>query len=271
MVKCKICKSEFESKRALAIHVTKSHVDIGWKFYKRKFENIGSDKFICEICHSYYTTPRGLIVHLNRSENISIDEYIIQYPDIKDQINSYYKIFLRNKYEIDDTTECWNWLGILDRDGYGGFQGLKVHRVFYDMYVGIKSKNSLICHTCDNPKCVNPDHLYEGTHQSNIDDMKNRGRSLTGDRNPAKRKDVRIKISKNNAMLDIKNRDKLSKQMKGRVQPRYNYTIISPDNHEYKINNLFKFCEDMNLKYRSLLETNIYDGWQIINKNVMRE
>jgi len=229
------------------------------------------NKFICKICNSYYATPRGLIVHLKRTENISINDYMIQYPDIKDQINSYYKIFLKNKYNIDDETKCWNWLGYLDRDGYGRFKNILAHRVFYDMYVGITFENSLICHTCDNPKCVNPNHLYEGNQQSNMNDMKNRGRSLIGDKNPAKRKEVRVKISKNNAMLNIKNRDKLSKSLRGRVQPRYNYSIISPDNHEHKTDNLFKFCENMNLEYRAMAEKNIHNGWRIVNKSVMRE
>jgi hypothetical protein len=269
MVKCKICSLEFKTKRALAIHVTKSHKEIKWKLYKRKYENSCINKpFICELCNSCYATPRGLTNHLLKTEKISLNEYYILFPSIKDIINNYYKTFLKSKYTIDDTTKCWNWDGYLDRDGYGFYNTKLAHRLFYEMYIGDTIEGLLICHKCDNPQCVNPNHLYMGTSQDNMDDMVVRHRSLKGNLNPAKRKDVRRKISENNSMLKKEHRDKISKQFKGRKQPRYNYIIISPTNKKYQKNNLFKFCNYMNLNYRPMLElssnqrTN-YNGWMI--------
>jgi len=270
MDKCKICDLEFKSRRALAIHVTKSHKNIKWKLYKRKYENSCiNNPFVCELCNSCYSTPRGLINHLKRTEKLCLSDYSILYPEIQEKINSYYKVFLKNRYIIDNETDCWNWNGTIDRDGYGSYYNKRAHRLFYEMYIGDISDGLLICHKCDNPKCVNPKHLYMGTNQDNMNDMVNRGRSLKGELNPAKRKDVKVKISKNNSMLKQEHRNKLSKKFKGRKKPKYNYFIVSPDNKKYQTNNLFKFCNDMNLNYRSMLELssnqrNTYNNWNIV-------
>lgn len=270
MNKCKICDLEFKSRRALAIHVTKSHKDVKWKLYKRNFESSCiNNPFICELCNSCYATPRGLINHLKRTEKLCINDYSILYPDIKEKINSYYKVFLKNRYIIDIESDCWNWKDKINEDGYGYYNTKLAHRLFYEMYIGDIIEGLLICHTCDNPKCVNPNHLYMGTNQDNMDDMVKRGRSLKGNLNPAKRKEVRKKISKNNPMLKQEHRDKISKKFKGRKKPRYNYTIISSDNKKYQTDNLYKFCIDMNLNYRSMLELSSkqrdeYNNWKIV-------
>jgi hypothetical protein len=75
---------------------------------------------------------------------------------------------------------CWIWKG--SRPGrYGGFvyEGVTIlaHRAAY-----ILDRNELvgerhICHTCDNPQCVRPSHLFAGSHQDNMDDMRIKGRS----------------------------------------------------------------------------------------------
>lgn len=78
-------------------------------------------------------------------------------------------------------TECWEWLALKDKDGYGRFyigkKNLLAHRVAYAAYYKIDPGNLLVCHRCDNPSCVNPAHLWLGSNADNLADMKNKGRS----------------------------------------------------------------------------------------------
>jgi hypothetical protein len=77
---------------------------------------------------------------------------------------------------------CWLWKGAKGgwpyQYGSWAFQGrtLKPHRVVYDYFYGLTSPALDICHTCDVPLCVKPQHLFEGTAQDNIDDMRRKGR-----------------------------------------------------------------------------------------------
>ncbi len=79
---------------------------------------------------------------------------------------------------------CWEWVGSKYRGGYGHFRRkidgkwkmYKTHRYSYEYYTKTDALNNLICHTCDNPSCVNPDHLFIGTPQDNHDDMRSKGR-----------------------------------------------------------------------------------------------
>ncbi len=85
---------------------------------------------------------------------------------------------------------CWNWIGGKDGGGYGSckFFGMtkKVHRLSYELFVGVLDLNKDVCHTCDNPSCAFPGHLFLGTTSDNIQDMlmKNRHRPLKGIMNP---------------------------------------------------------------------------------------
>lgn len=87
---------------------------------------------------------------------------------------------------IEKITEsgCWIWMKYVDKKGYGFCNWQKspeylAHRLSYVLYKGNLDKNLDICHTCDNPSCVNPDHLFAGTHLNNMQDMMNKGRLNT--------------------------------------------------------------------------------------------
>jgi len=77
---------------------------------------------------------------------------------------------------------CWLWLGGTTGEGYGHFyidgQNLYAHRCAFEAVYGHGSLDGLICrHECDNPPCVNPDHLLKGTHHDNAMDSVRRGRA----------------------------------------------------------------------------------------------
>lgn len=83
--------------------------------------------------------------------------------------------------------DCWEWQGYKDRDGYGRLhcnetkKQISAHRFIYEFVKDIKlSKNIFICHNCDNSSCVNPNHLWEGTHEDNMKDMVKKGRGFPG-------------------------------------------------------------------------------------------
>jgi len=89
---------------------------------------------------------------------------------------------------VKKTATCWLWMGKSFTDfGYGRFNnGGKfgkiehAHRVSYKLFVGKIMKNKFILHKCDNPKCVNPGHLFIGTQKDNIMDAITKGRFKPG-------------------------------------------------------------------------------------------
>ena len=84
-----------------------------------------------------------------------------------------------SKVDRRDATECWNWLAGVGRSGYGLFwDGEKVRtasRVAYLFAVSDPGRMQ-VHHTCDNPLCCNPNHLWLGTHTDNMRDMAAKGR-----------------------------------------------------------------------------------------------
>lgn len=85
--------------------------------------------------------------------------------------------------KIEKTTTCWIWTGaIRGKSGYGclKYNGKVVdaHRISYIIHFGTIPNNKLVCHTCDNRKCVNPDHLFLGTYKDNHDDCVKKGRII---------------------------------------------------------------------------------------------
>lgn len=76
---------------------------------------------------------------------------------------------------------CWIWAGCVNSDGYGaiGINGKAIgaHRVAYEQFVGPIAKGMHVLHRCDVRPCVNPDHLYLGTHADNMGDREQRGRA----------------------------------------------------------------------------------------------
>jgi hypothetical protein len=83
-----------------------------------------------------------------------------------------------NNIIIDN--ECWIWTKNKDQCGYGNFcfnsKQIKAHRFSFIIFKGEIKKGNLILHSCDNPSCVNPNHLSQGTSRDNVRDSMNKGR-----------------------------------------------------------------------------------------------
>lgn len=86
---------------------------------------------------------------------------------------------------VEKGGNCWVWTGQVNDAGYGilKIKGRRTrsHRVSFFIHSGVWPKLPIL-HSCDNPRCVNPDHLREGTLQENVVDMVQRNRQAAGER-----------------------------------------------------------------------------------------
>lgn len=102
---------------------------------------------------------------------------------------------MRDRFESKiskDDGGCWNWTGYRNKKGYGVFKAnkeyhgrsfkwgtmpmSKAHRLSYDLHIGPLKDSDVVLHSCDNPSCVNPDHLIKGSQKDNVVDMTVKGR-----------------------------------------------------------------------------------------------
>jgi hypothetical protein len=79
---------------------------------------------------------------------------------------------------------CWLWPGGLNQEGYGqktiDGKTYKAHRLIYELLIGPIPDGFEVCHSCDRPRCVNPEHLFLGTHADNMRDKVEKGRARGG-------------------------------------------------------------------------------------------
>ena len=78
--------------------------------------------------------------------------------------------------------DCWEWQGAKERAGYGHLnnrgQMVKAHKFSYEIFIGKINKGMEICHRCDNPPCVRPSHLFQGSRADNAMDAFLKGRNI---------------------------------------------------------------------------------------------
>jgi hypothetical protein len=109
----------------------------------------------------------------------------------RQKLKSYVNIVLReHNIERIPIGGCWLWTGTKWNTGYGYFRKNRkiqvAHRYMYALYKGTFDPKLHVLHTCDNPSCVNPEHLFLGTHTDNMKDMTSKGRhrDCKGIKNP---------------------------------------------------------------------------------------
>lgn len=135
--------------------------------------------------------------------------------------------------------ECWEWTGGKLRFGYGRFRignssHIAAHRISWFLTNGKIPENMLVCHKCDNPGCVNPNHLFIGTQKDNMQDCAVKGRTYDriGSKNSnAKLKEsdipiIRERLNKGEAQASIAKRYKVGQMQISYIKNRINWAHV---------------------------------------------
>lgn len=128
-----------------------------------------------QLSHKQWATQRFCSI-VCRSSGDSLEKLAAR-PPLEELFHSSY-----DKH----TSGCWNWTGSISSQGYGVVRwrgrGYRAHMLSLELAGHLRQSGAIACHHCDNPRCVNPKHLYWGTPADNIGDASRRGRLLTGER-----------------------------------------------------------------------------------------
>ncbi len=130
-----------------------------------------SPRPLCAYCGRRPVGPNGVRYCSPRCGSLS------RFPPVEDRFWA----------QVQKSDGCWLWTGGIFPTGYGWFnvsgKMLRAHRFSWELHFGPIPDGKIVCHHCDNPACVRPDHLFLGTAQDNKDDCVAKGRQATGDRN----------------------------------------------------------------------------------------
>ncbi len=134
----------------------------------------------CEKCNKEHVVTRQHYRRNIETKSKFYCSYNCRYGNIEER-------FWSKVDKTDSIEDCWNWkAGFRNKEGYGAFVYNKKlelsHRVSWMMANGNIDNKLLVCHKCDNPKCVNPNHLFLGTYSENMKDCVSKNR-LNSNRN----------------------------------------------------------------------------------------
>lgn len=139
-------------------------------------ENFSARTLLWEQQHGEVPTGRQLRATCRDMRCVNPSHCRVASGTMQDRIDTWSK---------PNTNGCVEWFGCVGGGGYGLIRHLgrnyPAHRVAYELKFGKIPKGMLVCHRCDNPPCVNADHLFIGTMQDNSTDMVQKGRSFCGE------------------------------------------------------------------------------------------
>jgi hypothetical protein len=110
---------------------------------------------------------------------------------------------------------CWEWTGGTYRGGYGRAfvrrRDMRAHRLAWALFVGPIPDGLQVLHRCDNPPCVNPAHLFLGTHRENMADRDAKGRVASGDRAGARTRPERLATKANGRHMSVTHPERVAR------------------------------------------------------------
>jgi hypothetical protein len=136
---------------------------------------------------------------------------------------------------------CWTWTAGRDDYGYGWFyttdgKRRRSHIVSFEMVHGPVPRGLLVCHSCDNPPCVNPTHLWLGTYQDNLRDAAHKGRCRNlpkpGEENPAAKLkssqviEIRKRLKAGERLVVLAEEYGVSKSLISAIKNRHNWKCL---------------------------------------------
>jgi hypothetical protein len=112
---------------------------------------------------------------------------------------------------VNKTEACWIWTGSTTPKGYGRIKlrgkTFRAHRLSWMLHNGNIPNSMLVCHQCDNPLCVNPEHLFLGTPDDNMKDMVAKGRQAKADTHLSRTKPSALRRGENHGRAKLSEHD----------------------------------------------------------------